>query len=332
MKSQLECIPCFIKQSLEAARLVTDKISVQEKVLKEVMKHLTTVKFEKSPPELSREVHRIIKKVTKSNDPYKTAKDKSNKIAKKQYPYLKKIIKNSDDHLLMAIKLAIVGISLSIFSAYGFLEMDEVMLSAILFLLSVGLSKINWRIIPGIIFIIFFSYFALIHYNLESIFIGHYLGGYPAAFYYFPIMLIGLYIGKGIISDGLWCTRNQIIISMIFIYFIFFSIFIPFNKMTVTPPFILLSILFSFAIFSMIDFISNSNIFFKRLEYIGKTPLRYWLMMYLFFLVPLLFYIEFFNISSPLDIQWYFSILISLILIIILWRLSYLIDYVNISK
>lgn len=230
------------------------------------------------------------------------------------------------------LKLAIVGISLSIFSAYGFLEMDEVMLSAILFLLSVGLSKINWRIIPGIIFIIFFSYFALIHYNLESIFIGHYLGGYPAAFYYFPIMLIGLYIGKGIISDGLWCTRNQIIISMIFIYFIFFSIFIPFNKMTVTPPFILLSILFSFAIFSMIDFISNSNIFFKRLEYIGKTPLRYWLMMYLFFLVPLLFYIEFFNISSPLDIQWYFSILISLILIIILWRLSYLIDYVNISK
>ncbi len=247
---------------------------------------------------------------------------------KKEQPS-KKTIRDVFERFL---KLAIVGISFSIFSAYGFLEMDEVMLSAILFLACVGISKIDWRIIPAIIFIICFSYFALIHCNLDTIFIGHYLGGFPAALYYFPIMLVGLYIGKGILSDGLWCIRNQILISVIFIYFIFFSIFIPFNKMTATPPFILLSIMLSFAIFSTIDFTLNSDIFLRRLEYIGKKPLRYWLMMYLFFLIPLWFYIKLLNISSTLDIQWYFSILISLILIIILWRLSYLIDYVNISK
>ena len=39
MKTHLECIPCFIKQSLEAARMATDDEEVHEKVLKEVMKH-----------------------------------------------------------------------------------------------------------------------------------------------------------------------------------------------------------------------------------------------------------------------------------------------------
>ena len=106
----------------------------------------------------------------------------------------------------------------------------------------------------------------------------------------------------------------------------------PFNKMTSTPSFILLSIMFSFAIFSTIDFILNSDIFFGRLAYIGKKPLRYWLMMYIFFLIPLYFYNDFLNISSTFDIQWYLSILISIILIITLWRLSYLIDYVIVSK
>ena len=46
------------------------------------------------------------------------------------------------------IILALIGFSLSIFSAYGFLEMDEVMLSALLFITCVALSKLDWKIIP----------------------------------------------------------------------------------------------------------------------------------------------------------------------------------------
>jgi len=66
MKTYLECIPCFIKQSLEAARMATDDEDIHEKVLKEVMKHLETISFSDSPPELSRDVHKIIKTITKS--------------------------------------------------------------------------------------------------------------------------------------------------------------------------------------------------------------------------------------------------------------------------
>ena len=109
MKTYLECIPCFIKQSLEAARMATDDEKTHEKVLKEVMKHLENISFNDSPPELSREVHKIIKTVTKSKDPYKKVKDQSNQKAKNLYPHLKKLVDEADDPLLMSIKLAIVG-------------------------------------------------------------------------------------------------------------------------------------------------------------------------------------------------------------------------------
>ena len=109
MKAYLDCIPCFLKQTLEAARMVTDDEHVQESVLKEVMDHFQTISFDKSPPEISRLVHEIIRRRTQSEDPYKTVKNQSNEQAKQLYPHLKSIVDAADDQLLMAIKLAIVG-------------------------------------------------------------------------------------------------------------------------------------------------------------------------------------------------------------------------------
>ena len=229
-------------------------------------------------------------------------------------------------------KLAFVGVSLSIFSAYGFLEMDEVMLSAILFIVCVALSRFNWITFHAIIFFINLSYIVLIQFNQETIFIGHYLGGYPAAFYYLPVMLTGLVIGKGIISKGLWCKSNKITIAMTFFFFLFFLIFTPLNKMAATPSFILLSILFSILIFTVIEKTITRISPLKRLEYIGKKPLRYWLMMYIIFLIPLWFYIEFSNQIFPLNIQWYIAIVISLVLMICLYLISCLIEYITISN
>jgi hypothetical protein len=229
-------------------------------------------------------------------------------------------------------KLVLIGISLSIFSAYGFLEMDEVMLSALLFIACIGLSKLNWKVIIGIIFIINLSYLLLIQFDYVSIFYGHYLGGYPSALYYLPVMLTGLIIGKGIYSEKLWIKKNIITIMMIFIFFLIFLIFIPLNKMTATPTFIMLSILFSFLVFIIIDKIIYKIGSLKNLEHIGKKPLRYWLLMYIIFLIPLWFIIEFYNLSFPLNINWYFSIIICIGLIALFYLISYTIEYINISN
>lgn len=109
MKVHLDCIPCFLKQSLEAARMATDDEKIHLQVMKEVLKNLEDVNFESSPPELSREVHKIIRTITKSDDPYKKVKNESNKMIEKIYDELKGEIEKSNDPLITSIKLAIVG-------------------------------------------------------------------------------------------------------------------------------------------------------------------------------------------------------------------------------
>lgn len=109
MKSFLDCIPCFLRQSLEAARMATKDEIVHGIVLKEVMKYLQKVSFENSPPELSRGVHAIIRNVTKSKDPYKQVKINSNNLVKGKYSKLEQIVSSAKDPLLMAIKLSIIG-------------------------------------------------------------------------------------------------------------------------------------------------------------------------------------------------------------------------------
>jgi len=228
-------------------------------------------------------------------------------------------------------KLALVGISLSLFSAYGFLEMDEVMLCALLFIVCVALHRLDWRVLLGIIFFINLSYILLIQLDQVSIFIGHYLGGYPAALYYLPVMLVGLMIGKGIISKELWCHSNKITIVMIFAFFLIFWSFIPLNKLTASSSFVMLSILFSFLIFAVMEMMIRNTNSMGELEYIGRKPLRYWLMMYIVFLIPLRFYIEFSGQALPLNLPWFIGIAMSLGLMILLWWIAHMIDYMTIS-
>ena len=229
-------------------------------------------------------------------------------------------------------KLAFVGVSLSFFSAYGFLEMDEVMLCALLFITCVVLSRVDWKVFLGIIFFINLSYIVLIQLDQVDIFIGHYLGGYPAALYYLPVMLTGLTIGKGIISEKFWCEKNKIFVVMIFIFFILFWAFIPINKMTASPPFIMLSILFSFLVFAVIEAAVYNIGAIRKLVYIGQKPLRYWVMMYIVFIIPLWFYVEFTRQILPLQIYWPIGIVISLGLMFFLWGVFHIIDYINVSN
>ena len=248
--------------------------------------------------------------------------------------YLKKRENEKKNVFLQSIllrfgKLALVGISLSIFSAYGFLEMDEVMLSALLFIACIVLSKLNWKILIGIIFVINLSYIFLIHFDMTSIFVGHYLGGYPAALYYLPVMLTGFVIGKGIISNGLWCGSNQTIMWSTFIFFLIFLIFIPLNKMTATPSFVMLSVLFSFIIFVIMAEINSKIGSLKRLGSIGRKPLRYWILMYIIFIIPLWFYIEYTGQVLPLSLPWFIGVSLSLVLMLLFWIISHMIDRIN---
>jgi len=109
VKVHLECIPCLLRQALEATKMsATDEV-VRENSLREVMIHLSNEKWTKILPELGTKVHRIVKRVTGNVDPYNRLKEKYNYMALELYPKLKFIVENSEDPLLAAVKVAIAG-------------------------------------------------------------------------------------------------------------------------------------------------------------------------------------------------------------------------------
>ena len=109
MKLNLDCIPCFQRQALQAARFISNDEKLQEKVLREVVKELLESDWESTPPELAHKVHSIVKRVTNENDPYKDVKRESNDLVLRMYSELKEMIKESRDPLRMAVRLAIAG-------------------------------------------------------------------------------------------------------------------------------------------------------------------------------------------------------------------------------
>jgi len=109
MRTYLDCIPCFFRQALEAARNSGASQIKQREILNELAKTLPGFSLTCTPPEMARIIYEIVKKVTHQNDPYKKIKVKSNELALKIYPELRKRISKSDDRLLKAVELAIAG-------------------------------------------------------------------------------------------------------------------------------------------------------------------------------------------------------------------------------
>ncbi len=109
MKLNLDCIPCFQRQALQAARFISKDEELHQKVLREVTKKLLESNWNSTPPELAHEVHKIVKCLTNEKDPYKEVKRESNNLVLKMYPALKEKVEESRDPLRTAVRLAIAG-------------------------------------------------------------------------------------------------------------------------------------------------------------------------------------------------------------------------------
>lgn len=109
MNVYLECIPCFFKQAIEASRLSKASAEKQIRILREIAKKISTAELSCSPPEMGKIVYGSVRKVTRSQDPYKKIKIKSNKLALALYPKLTSSIQRSKNSLLKAVRLAIAG-------------------------------------------------------------------------------------------------------------------------------------------------------------------------------------------------------------------------------
>ena len=109
MRHYLDCYPCFLRQTLEAARMATSDESVQRAVLREVAGILAGLPPETTPIEMGWRIHSAIRARTGSVDPYAQVKDESNRTALALYPRLKSYVESAEDRLHAAAVVAAIG-------------------------------------------------------------------------------------------------------------------------------------------------------------------------------------------------------------------------------
>ena len=109
MRIYLDCIGCFVRQALDAARLATEDEQIHEKVVRKVLRLAAELDMSQSPPAIGQQIHRLIRNLVSSDDPYRKIKRRFNNLALKLYSELRKQIVSSSDRLETAIRLAIAG-------------------------------------------------------------------------------------------------------------------------------------------------------------------------------------------------------------------------------
>ncbi|MBN1273390.1 MAG: DUF89 family protein [Candidatus Aminicenantes bacterium] len=109
MKAYLDCYPCFFKQALNTARMLQMSEEKTLEILNELGKKLPGIPFGASPPEIGREVYRLVTCLTKVSDPFKKIKTDCIHQALNLYQDLKSRVAGSKDRLETAVRLAIAG-------------------------------------------------------------------------------------------------------------------------------------------------------------------------------------------------------------------------------
>ena len=109
MRTAHDCIPCLIRQTLNAVRLATPDEKIHISVLREALKAVSMMDLDLCPPLMGQHIHRLIREQTGSPDPYKSVKDLCNRYTLALYPEMDTMIGTSKNPFESAVRLAIAG-------------------------------------------------------------------------------------------------------------------------------------------------------------------------------------------------------------------------------
>ena len=108
MRVNLDCFPCFLRQTIIALRLGTKDELLQERILKSILPEIQIADISMPPAYTTTFIHRKIRQLL-GKDPFRELKHEYNKIALGLYPSLITMVRESQDPLWTATRLAIAG-------------------------------------------------------------------------------------------------------------------------------------------------------------------------------------------------------------------------------
>ena len=109
MKTAPECVACFMKQALLAAQHMTDDPADMINALKRAAELVSTIEYEKSPPENDTPVVKAVRSCFGNEDPYREEKKRYNALALNAYDALATYVRDSADSLDAAVRIAAAG-------------------------------------------------------------------------------------------------------------------------------------------------------------------------------------------------------------------------------
>ncbi|MFO7570568.1 MAG: ARMT1-like domain-containing protein [Smithellaceae bacterium] len=109
MNMCLDCIPCFVRQAADAVKMSATSEEEQNRLMRSVLSWLGDIDLNQTPPAASQMIHRRLRELLPSDDPYRAAKDRHNELAAALIPSIRKRIAGSFDPLVMAVRYAITG-------------------------------------------------------------------------------------------------------------------------------------------------------------------------------------------------------------------------------
>jgi len=109
MKINLDCIPCFVKQTLSTAR----SLDLDEETTRDLLRHalglLAELDWSLPPPVIGRDIHRAIRRITGDPDPYRQRKIDDTERALRRLPEIERVINEAEDPFRAAVLFSIVG-------------------------------------------------------------------------------------------------------------------------------------------------------------------------------------------------------------------------------
>ena len=109
MKTHYDCIPCFVRQTLESIKLTSDDAGLHEKALREILAALSRMDFDKTPVIMGRKIQHLIQRLSGNSDPYRALKQQFNQLALDLYPRLKAQVSSAENAFETAARLALAG-------------------------------------------------------------------------------------------------------------------------------------------------------------------------------------------------------------------------------
>ena len=109
MMTSTDCIPCFIRQAAEAIALSGLDCFQQTRILRRVMHELTQLDWQVSPPMVAAHLHGIIREISGNPDPYRSVKDRMNRLALDALPGCRQLVADALEPLHAVIRLAVAG-------------------------------------------------------------------------------------------------------------------------------------------------------------------------------------------------------------------------------